>query len=178
MLEFTSDDDEILQYARENPGEVSIELPGWLVWVGRTNAPALVYDLIDSDLIRDKAMALASAWSAAELPEDSIDNFWWIAEFRSAGFAVDGELADVPTGGMKLYRGCTETTVCRMAWSSDIDVAKFFAARHVANGRRAGVWSVEAQPDLLLANINDREEAEWLLDSEKLENYLFTRLGS
>lgn len=84
--------------------------------VGRTNGPALLFDLWFGGLYRcsapfdlsqaDMAGLVASVWSDSEYPERALGSGQWIEFFRINGYSHDGRAAERPTKPVALYRGC------------------------------------------------------------------------
>jgi hypothetical protein len=108
---------------------------------------------------------LESNWSVCD------GNIWRyrkevVSMFKSVGYCGDAPRPDKPT---RLYRGTAHSAWCRgVSWTGDIHTARFFA-----DGGRLGpmggfVYTVVAQPDVILGRFNDREEDEYVLDIDLL----------
>lgn len=137
--------------------------------LGRNEAPALLSDLYDAgslDLAGHPGM-VAVAWSLAEHPEGSLEQFVWDELFRVAGYTYDGQPAEPPTDPVTVYRGCTPNGWEGMSWTADLAVAREFAGGRL-RGRAAGhVYAMCATPDQLLAYVHEiaRSESEYVIDT-------------
>jgi hypothetical protein len=144
------------------------------VSVGRNNGPALLFDLYYGRSLDLEAhpSVVADAWSGAECPERSMEQCLWVKFFRSAGYTHDGLPAAPPTEAITVYRGCTPEGRHRMAWTSDLAVARRFAHGQL-RGRPVGhVYAFDAPEDALLAYIHEtgRQESEYVIDSDFLDD--------
>jgi hypothetical protein len=100
---------------------------------GRNAAPGLLWDAAASgDLPRGEVAAVvATAWCMAEWPERALSpRAAWLALFQAAGFTIDGKPAERPAGPLTLYRGCTRGRVRGLAWTTDREMAGWFARRY------------------------------------------------
>lgn len=173
---FTTDWDEILERLADLwPYPTDDELETAMMWVGRVNAPALMWDLAYAgygdggpEMITG---VVHSMWTDCEYPEDTLEPADWRELFRLAGYRVDGVPAERPET-VTLYRGAPDSRVERMSWSSSREVAERFAWG-MLRGRETGhLWRAEVTGDDLLAQINGREEHEYVLDPARLETII------
>jgi hypothetical protein len=112
---------------------------------------------------------VADAWSAAEWPESELGREFWHMLFVAAAYPK-------PQGPLTLYRGASPSFVRRMAWTTDIDRARWFAQRFlVAAGLRGrAVYQTTVLPEAVLAMIDTacvdrgRNESEVVVDPAKL----------
>lgn len=138
--------------------------------VGRNAYPALVCDLFTEDLLTTEAamVAVPDAWSMCEFPNRYVERPLWRMLFDHAGYTVNGEAASRPTEPVMVWRGAIPGHRDGWAWTDDIEMARWFAARefHKGAGR---VYTLEAEPWRLLARITDgREESEYVVDTDGL----------
>lgn len=144
---------------------------------GRVDAPATLFDLwtcTDEIAAADAPYLACYAWSVAEYPSDALNLDAWGSLFGGVPYGEDGrrtltrdgEPIPVPDRRVRLYRGAPADKRAGMSWTTSPAVAASFAGDGM-RGRPAGVvWTVEAAPWRLLANIVDMRpgEDEWVLD--------------
>jgi hypothetical protein len=87
-------------------------------------------------------------WALAEFPEEYLGQRKWVELFRKGGFSSDH--AAPPTEALRVYRGCISRCVRHMAWSTEIEVARWFAARINLNGI-GSVYTALIDPSAVLA---------------------------
>lgn len=149
---------------------------------GRNDAPFVLLDALDDGQIAwtpDHLQPLvADAWSAAEAPELDLGADLWVSLFSAADYPR-------PPEPLTLYRGCSPHRRRGMAWSTDIERARWFARRFLtqAGPRGRALYETTAPPDAVLAMVDGacvdggRHEAEVVVDPTKLaqirraENY-------
>ena len=118
-------------------------------------------EAVDVDLVLD-------AWSHPEWPEAVLGTSRWVALFRSVGFPSRPPRPP-PTDGLLVFRGASWERRHGMAWTTDRVVAQRFADRWTASGAVAGtVFTMWSPPAAILAMIDDRNEAEVIVDPELL----------
>ncbi len=141
---------------------------------GRVHGPKVLLDSwmqgrIDNAILSN---SVAEVWSAAEYPEQALRRCDWRNLFYSAGYTVDGQLAERPTEPIRLYRGSIPQRRCGWSWTGDLDIAQRFAAGYETGGpigRLAGeVWEIMAPPAALLSHITGRQEDEYVVDTRGL----------
>lgn len=73
-----------------------------------------------------------------------------------------------PRKPVRLYRGADETNRLGWSWTTDLDIARWFAGRPIwpSPGQ---VWTVTVQRSALLARIDGRSESEYVLDGRDLD---------
>lgn len=79
----------------------------------------------------------------------------WLAMFRHAGFITTGR--PLPTESLTVYRGCVDWKVRAPSWTTDLDVALWFANRAPT---RSVVWQAQVEPRHMLAIFDDVDEYE------------------
>jgi hypothetical protein len=124
-------------------------------------------DVLDLATLRD---FLVFAWRTPEWPEQGMNREPWHASWRKAGFCSDTEDVGAPTGPVVVYRGASPKFKRGLAWTDDLDKARWFARRfpksdHFAAGR---VYEATATPDRVYARILGRGEDEWVVDTRRL----------
>lgn len=97
--------------------------------------------------------ALIDSWTGPDSPEAKLPLEHWVEYFRQAGFTHDGEVAQLPSEPVFLFRG--SRFHFGMSWTATPSVAESFAKR---NG--GSVWTAQVPPQALLAYINHSREGE------------------
>lgn len=69
---------------------------------------------------------LLGVWTRAELPESDVPQKRWVEWFRAAGFLTDCK-AVRPVTRRRIYRACAPGYVRRLAWTSSLKSAEWFA---------------------------------------------------
>ena len=96
--------------------------------IGRNEAPAALARCWHTMPEAQRPATLAYVWSIAEWPERALGTRLWVTLFRSVGFVSEsGQPA--PVEPLRIYRGATWGRRRGMAWTSDIDRARWFADR-------------------------------------------------
>lgn len=141
--------------------------------IGREHGPWFYVELLNEGLIDFEVMApaLALVWSMAEYPGQQAPAEQWRALFRDAGYAVDGEPADLPERSLTLYRGATDEHRLAMSWTDDLEIARTFAEGQLRGRALGKLWVAEVEPLRLLARIHEssRGESEYVVDTEGLD---------
>lgn len=139
--------------------------------LGRNDGPALLVDWwADGRLTRrDLRAVITEVWQMAEWPERRLGTSTWVDLFRTAGFVDDeDEDAEPPTELLCVCRGSTWGHRRGMAWTRNVEQAKWFADRWTAWGKGEGlVFEVTVPPETVLALIGmggGRDEAEVVVD--------------
>lgn len=146
------------------------ELEDRLAFANRVDGPAILFDAwfgneIDSGTL---AAVIGDVWCAAEYPEQAITDGGWQHMFGVAGYTEDG-VSMAPPSEIRLYRGAPPEFKSGMSWSSDIEVAKKFATGGLRGRKPGRLYTTVAGGDSLLAFISDRQEHEYVVDTEGLE---------
>ena len=146
--------------------------------LGRNEGPALLFDLwyTGSIDLHESPGVVAAVWTMAEFPASAFDPpTMWVDLFDEAGFTRDGLPAQRPDKPVTVYRGCHHDRRFGMSWTTDLDRARWFAARGPKTGN---VYTVDAQPQWLLAYIHEwgRREAEYVIDPQYLSDDVVVRL--
>lgn len=162
-----------VEWFENNPASVTVDnVESALSGVGRVNGPALLFDLfMDSGILTTGILAatIGGVWTGAEYPERAMDQDTWNYMFALAGYTVDGKPAELPTGSLPLYRGSTAEGKAGMCWTDCIETAQTFATGQV-RGRAIGtLWTATVEPERLLARINDRQESEYVVNTDGLK---------
>jgi hypothetical protein len=141
--------------------------------LGRNAGPGVLISLVcESALTETAATALtAQVWSSAEFPEEQLGRPDWLHLFAMAGYTIDGDdravPAQRPAQPTALYRGAPASHRGRMAWTSSLERAWWFARRWPHLGP-ASVWTAQVEPWRLLAACNGRNEGEFVINPEDL----------
>lgn len=85
----------------------------------------------------------------------------WLALWRRVAWCADDDRPQ-PRQPVRLFRGAKEPF--GVAWSSDVDIAKFFL--HVFDGK---LFIHDVPSDLLLGYVGQRNESEYIVDWQKLQ---------
>jgi hypothetical protein len=168
----TFDYDEMLEWFLTEDAATWDNFDKAVTRLGRNYAPALLFDLHNEGLLyrqSDLAPMIDLAWGLAEWPEQTATQAEWIELFKEAGYAIDGVAAPRPLEPTRLFRGAPDDHKRRMAWTSDISMARKFASGEQM-GRPAGgkIWTVLVPPTHLLAQLNNRNESEYVIDPRGL----------
>jgi hypothetical protein len=123
------------------------------------------------------------AWTDPEWPEGNYGARVWRELWERIGFVHERLDEDdtkerdqsLPTAPVRLYRGAIASRKKGMAWTPDLDRAKWFARRlspttGTRNGglRVARVWTTLCPPDRVYARFDGRREEEWVIDTRGL----------
>jgi hypothetical protein len=138
---------------------------------GRNAGPHLLLDYYFGDLIDDVVLSqvIGSVWSSAEFPGSWLTRVDWIDLFRHAGYTEDGERT-APPSEITLYRGCPPSRTRGMSWTSDREVAQWFAERFRdrSERRNSAVYTTTVGGAQVLAKISGRNEFEYVIDTTSI----------
>lgn len=174
----TSSKDVLAQLRGLDGGPTPEEFEIALSRINRTDGPGLLFDYVFEDQedlfgaigrLGPIASVVHKAWTSAEYPEDALGADAWGLLFGWGDYRVDGEPADRPDS-ITLYRGAPEGRLRRMAWTSDRQIAENFATGGMRGRPTGTVWTAEVLGEELLAQINEREEHEYLVDPSFLDD--------
>ena len=116
------------------------------------------------------AAVVPAAWSVVSWPQSVLTRKDWLALFHLAGFTVDEKPADRPSEPVVLYRGAPHRYRRRWSWTADREVAAKFASGSLHEAPVPGqVWTATVPPGHLLAEINGRDEQEFVVDTRGLQ---------
>jgi hypothetical protein len=91
----------------------------------------------------------------------------WRVLFKYAGYTVDGKPAERPPEPLELWRGSVPERCTDWSWTDNRDVAQWYA-----NGYRrrpqGTVWQATVEPWRLLARNTERNEGEYVVDTDGL----------
>jgi hypothetical protein len=139
---------------------------------GRNAGPHLLDFAWASQVISPDTVTRVTShvWSGVEYPQDWVTRASWIDLFSTAGFTIDGHLAERPTEPVKLWRGCVPRLRRRMSWTSDLEMARKFAFG-MLRGREEGAVYETAAPPYALFCINhiSRKESEYVINTRGLK---------
>jgi hypothetical protein len=155
--------------------------------VGRNAGPALLVDWVIGRLgtrPTDEQLreVLPGVWESAEWPSLTMPRAIWIATFRRVGFCSSPPGLPAPTEPLTVSRGCTPGRRRGMAWTADIEAARWFACRwlHLDSSVPASeVVTMDVPPGLVLARCEGRgegTEAEIVVDILGVARGLIRRL--
>jgi hypothetical protein len=98
-----------------------------------------------------------------------LEEWDWVELFETAGFITDTPGYVRPTAPLAIYRGTRLGGERGWSWSTDRDVAAWFARRSHDFGTPAVLLSATIAPEYVLGAFNGRDEAEVLIDLDGLE---------
>ncbi|MEV6421642.1 hypothetical protein [Streptomyces sp. NPDC051662] len=142
-----------------------------LLWAGRLDGPALLFDgwLGEAIDVGTLAAHIGRVWSMAEYPDAALGHQMWRELFAAAGFTADGKPAERPVGPVELWRGSVPERRADWSWTSRRTVAEGYAtgtgARRPSTGR---LYRIVAPTFALLAHNVSRDEDEYVLDTDAL----------
>lgn len=143
---------------------------------GRNDLPYLLFTNIWQMDHEQIALGLHDAWRMAEWPERAVEPDMWAMLYRMVGFTVEGVQADPKDhlpAEVVLYRGATPDRKMGMSWTTDPQVAQWFANRFV--GYETHVYRTTVRRDQVLAMGGRDGEHEVILDVEQLDERKITR---
>lgn len=149
------------------------ELQRLIGLAGRNYGPSFLAEAdIDSKIDYGTVRALVGpVWSTCEYPDRQLDHDTWRWLFDTAGFTIDGQAAERPTGPVELWRGTVPERRTDWSWSTDRAVAEKFAAG--IRGRLPGrLYRLVCPPEALLCANNERSEAEYVVDTRTVEHLI------
>lgn len=143
----------------------------WLRLCASDDADHIRFLLSDTDASQDSIAfgeAVLDSWSHPEWPERVFGQARWVELVRTAGFLAR-PARPAPTEPTSIYRGSSWGRRRGMAWTTDPECARRFAQRWTAAGAAPGlVFATVVAPDAVLAIIEDRGEAEVVVDPARL----------
>lgn len=153
--------------AGESPSRDDVERS--LSRVGRCSGPELLAELLRLGALTPETAALTgTTWSMAECPDADLPRKTWRALFGLAGFCADGVPTERPTQPLVLYRGATAARRRCWSWTDDRSVAEAYASGQYRR-EPGSVWVARVAPRRLLARVTERDEAEWIVDTTRLQ---------
>lgn len=142
----------------------------------RTEGCELLLDAwVNHHISRDTLTAvIGGVWSSAEYPDDpwspdSLDHETWRMLFQAAGFTAGGRPAPRPTAPLRLYRGAVVERLRLWSWTTDLEMARFYAFQYGMRAR-GRVWTMVAPPAAMLCintSANARDESEVVVDTSR-----------
>ncbi|MEV7428295.1 hypothetical protein AB0N29_01640 [Nocardioides sp. NPDC092400] len=162
---------ELLEWAKDLERLISKEEIGEMASrLDRRDGPALLEALWAADLLdEENAAAVGSVWSMAEFPGLSLERATWRSLFKLSGYTVDGTPADPPAEALTLYRGATDEHRDGWSWTPNRAVAARFADERILGRADGKVWVAHVEPWRLLTRNTEREEEEYVVDTDGLE---------
>jgi len=131
----------------------------------RNDAPAMLVQWIDEGrlLPTDLPDVVRWVWRIAEGPSRSVGVREWVSLFRAAAYPA-------PKVALTVYRGTTRGRRRGMAWTTDLDKARWFADRWILDGgySETEVVTVVVPPAAVLCQIDEGREAEVVVDPSML----------
>ncbi|MGY1730640.1 hypothetical protein ACI798_03895 [Geodermatophilus sp. SYSU D01045] len=170
-LPITTDPDELTEAVILGDAVIGSleELQTAMLRCGRNAEPAIVANLFADDCLEPAWLPrlVPGAWCSAEWPLQALDRDTWRDLFRAAGYTDDGHRRARPRDVARLYRGADEDHRYGWSWTSDLARARWFAERPI-HDTPGLVWVAIVEPAQMLAKIQDRREAEVVVDTEGL----------
>ncbi|OXM50251.1 hypothetical protein CFP71_27850 [Amycolatopsis thailandensis] len=132
--------------------------------------PVLLDALHRHRLINDHNLSgvVGLAWSNAERPDLALSRDSWRTLFTAAGYTDDGRRVPRPTQPLRLYRGSVADRRTDWSWTGSRDIARTYAAGGFGGRLPGAIWTALVEPERLLARNNDRDEAEYVIDTRSL----------
>jgi hypothetical protein len=160
-----------VQPKREEQFRRYVEQGDYLQALGMADRPAVIPIIegwyragaLDAVMLNQ---ALAKHWSRVEFPSQ-FGKRKLVRLFRAAGFVTDTEGTEPPTAPLVVYRGCGDRFVRGLSWTTDLDSARWFAARFAA-AVGACLCVAEIPPEHVLGLFHWRREAEVIVDPARL----------
>lgn len=149
-------------------------------FVGRNNAPKLLFDLIGGQHLDIAAHpgVVAQTWSVAEFPERNMPPYIWVQMFTTAGYTHNRQPASLPTEPVTVYRGSVPKGRFGMSWTSDLELAQKFASGTMYGRTQGHVYMFHAPPAALLAFVGeDRGENEYVINPDYLSKATVKRFN-
>lgn len=160
-----------LTWACEQPTPLTRETVEILLSrVGREVASLLLRRLWRGELLTLDALTLVGeAWSMDEFPERTLSRAQRRGMFAEVGYLVDGVPSAPPNKPIRLYRGSSEESRLGWSWTDDLGVARKYAAGGWRSRQASTtVWTAEVPPAAIFCRNTDRDEAEYVVDTEGL----------
>lgn len=142
-------------------------LVGEVLEVNGAGAAALMAELLRQGRLSEKTAqeCVARAWDLVPSPMSVLTRKAWVALFRAAGYTHEFAPAAPPSVPLVLFRGSDEAGQEGLCWSSNLDVALWFALRF----DEGWVWRAEASPWRVLAFMAETYEDQFVVDTTGLE---------
>ena len=139
---------------------------------GRNAGPVMLHEAWSSGRLArdDLRRVITSVWQDAEWPGAHLGVGAWISLFRECGFVSDDD-QPAPMAPLEAYRGTSWGRRRGMSWTTNLEVARWFAGRYTSHGREAHVFRAEVPPGAVLALIGmegGRNEHEVVVDPSGL----------
>jgi hypothetical protein len=153
----------------------AIKAPTWESMThmkGRNDLPAALFDAFFGETITDLdelALSIEDAWTLAEWPQRLLDQDTWVEMFNHVGYLHNALRApsQQPSQPITLYRGSTQELNQNMAWTDDIDQARWFSDRNRGYGFDSYIWTAEVEPFAVLARFESaRNESEYVIQAD------------
>lgn len=146
------------------------ELGDALSRVGRIPSVTLLVDLWHEDMLTPEAATahVGSVWSDSEYPDKHADRDDWRGLFRLAGYTTDGKPAERPTEPLVLWRGSVPERRADWSWTDNRQIAEKYADATHFQRPLGSVWRSTVEPWRLLARNTERNEHEYVVDTEGL----------
>lgn len=158
-----------IAWVRANEPVSADEVHTLMATVGRNPAAWLFADLFELGLLPDDALGLVvDAWQMCEFPGRAVRRRDWVAMFQAAGYRHDDAPAERPAEPLTLYRGAPTKYRRGMSWTSSRETAEWFHERNQAWGYDSAVWVAQVPPTRLHCRIDDRKEAEYVVNPNGL----------
>lgn len=135
---------------------------------GRNDAPIALWDEFCEGSIGEwnpdeTRQIVVKVWETAEWPEDELTREEWLALFNASHY-------EKPAETLTIYRGCTPERIHRMAWTTNLEKARWFATRELLWAPEAAVFRAVIPPEGVLCMVdlevdgNGRSENEIVVD--------------
>jgi len=109
-------------------------------------------------------------WLWRDRPDTSpVPNEVWRGMFEQVEYTEDMVVRDRPRRTVRAYRGATAENSDGLAWSLDVEQAKYFARSRQAPGAHAQVWVANIPPQRIFARFIDGWENEVTADARGLD---------
>ena len=147
----TAEHDALVELALEVDGPSAAALMDVLLRSGRASQGVL-------------ERCVAPAWDLCSWPMAVLPRERWVALFRAAGYTHEHRPAVAPVGPLRLFRGSEAAGELGMCWSTNIDVARWMAAKH----DEGWVWSAQVEGWRLLGFMAAGYEDQYVVDTTDL----------
>ena len=134
--------------------------------LGRNDLPYRLWRLWSRGQVgsEDLRMLLSEAWQMAEWPTAALGARTWLAMFKSAGFVSDCG-SQRPQGPVVAYRGALQTAMRGFSWTTDPELADWFANRiDLVMPGEGRVFKATVAPTAVLGHFTERGEDEVVLN--------------
>lgn len=136
--------------------------------VGRIPAVGLLVELYYGGMLTPEAAAanVGSVWSCSEYPDRHATRADWRALFALAGYTEDGKPAELPTEPLTLWRGSVTKRRTDWSWTDSREVAERYAGGEHYRRPLGVLWQATVDPWRLLAKNTERDEHEYVVDTQ------------